>query len=34
MELYMTWEVFFLFGTMVIDLLALVVMIYQNHKKK
>ena len=33
-ELYMTWEVFFLFCTVVIDLLALVVMIYQNNKKK
>ena len=33
-ELYMTWEVFFLFCTVVIDLLALVVLIYQNNKKK
>jgi hypothetical protein len=33
-ELYMTWEVFFLFCTVVIDLLALVVIIYQNNKKK
>ena len=32
--MYMTWEVFFLFCTVVIDLLALVVMIYQNNKKK
>ena len=30
----MTWEVFFLFCTVVIDLLALVVIIYQNNKKK
>ena len=33
-ELYMTWEVFFLFCTVVIDLLALVVLIYHNNKKK
>ena len=32
--MYMTWELFFTFCLVVIELLALVVLIFQNNKKK
>ena len=33
-ELYMTWELFFTFCLVVIELLAPVILIFQNNKKK
>ncbi len=32
--MYMTWDLFFMFCSLILDLLTLIILIFQNRKKK